>query len=110
MRLRVGARPPACARDGLTGYRFGDAIGRNSAIEGIRRLNAAIAASTEEAASSGDDSLRSPADLTPTIDPCAFSTAVNNPYFPLTPGARAIFEASVDGARLASHAGPAPDR
>lgn len=30
---------------------------------------------------------------TPTIDPSAFSATVNNPYFPLTPGTRTIYEA-----------------
>jgi hypothetical protein len=29
----------------------------------------------------------------PTIDPSAFSSTVNNPYFPLTPGTRTIYEA-----------------
>jgi len=30
----------------------------------------------------------------PTIDPSAFSTTINNPYFPLTPGTRTIYEAA----------------
>lgn len=29
----------------------------------------------------------------PTIDPSAFTTTINNPYFPLTPGTRTIYEA-----------------
>ena len=29
----------------------------------------------------------------PTIDPSAFSTTIDNPYFPLSPGTRAIYEA-----------------
>lgn len=34
----------------------------------------------------------------PTIDPSAFSTTINNPYFPLTPGTRTIYQAaSPDG-------------
>ena len=34
----------------------------------------------------------------PTIDPSAFSTTIDNPYFPLTPGTRTIYEAaSPDG-------------
>ena len=30
----------------------------------------------------------------PTIDPSAFSTKIDNPYFPLTPGTRTIYEAA----------------
>ena len=32
----------------------------------------------------------------PTIDPSAFTTKVDNPYFPLTPGTRTIYEATTE--------------
>jgi hypothetical protein len=36
----------------------------------------------------------------PTIDPSAFSSTIDNPYFPLTPGARTIYEANTpDGSQ-----------
>jgi hypothetical protein len=45
---------------------------------------------------------RSPLKITdpysPTIDPAAFSTAIDNPYLPLTPGTRTIYDAdTADG-------------
>src|SRR5689334_4100530 len=30
----------------------------------------------------------------PTIDPAAFSTTIDNPYFPMTPGTRIIYQAN----------------
>jgi hypothetical protein len=35
----------------------------------------------------------------PTIDPSAFSTTIDNPYFPLTPGTRTIYEAATPEGR-----------
>jgi hypothetical protein len=38
------------------------------------------------------------ADYTPTIDPAQFSTTIDNPYFPLTPGTTLFYEGEADGA------------
>lgn len=39
----------------------------------------------------------SAADYHPVIDPASFSSTIDNPYFPLTPGTTYVFEGTVDG-------------
>jgi hypothetical protein len=39
----------------------------------------------------------SAADYHPVIDPASFSSRIDNPYFPLTPGTTYVFEGTVDG-------------
>src|SRR6478735_8230699 len=58
---------------------------------------------TSTSASAAAPSSTAPMTITdpyqPTIDPSAFSTKVDNPYFPLTPGTRTVYEAATADGR-----------
>ena len=51
-----------------------------------------LSAPAPASSSAGPKAITQP--YAPTIDPSAFSTTIDNPYFPLTPGTRTIYEAS----------------
>ncbi len=43
-----------------------------------------------------------PADYAPVIEPAEFTSTVDNPYWPLAPGTRWVYEAEADGEVSAS--------
>jgi hypothetical protein len=78
------------------------AAARPAAVAGAVVAAVAVAAVTVVlVVTAGDDDAQTQQaddqpDYSPSIDPAGFTTAVDNPYFPLRPGARWVYEGHVD--------------
>jgi hypothetical protein len=96
MRAQYAATRPAAAIAGMSVIVLTAACAGTTPAPGTSIAAPPPSAPRSATSNAGPKTLTEP--YSPTIDPSAFTTTISNPYFPLTPGTRTIYESnSPDG-------------